>query len=88
MTTPLPPISQLNTQSQEQFVHICNALFEAAPPLASRLYASRPFASYEQLIDTAGTILPASSPVRHSPKRSWILLRSNVCVRALVYGCG
>lgn len=50
----LPPISELNQQPQEAFIHACNVLFEAAPPLARQLYAGRPYSSYEQLIDAAG----------------------------------
>ena len=53
----LPPISELNALPEEDFLHVCNILFETAPPLASALLKRRPYASYDALIDAAGIIL-------------------------------
>lgn len=50
MTT-LPPIAELNASPRDAFFSAVNTLFETAPPLADRLYAARPFASYARLID-------------------------------------
>ena len=57
----LSPIKELHKQPQDAFIHACNVLFEAAPPLARELYARRPYVSYEQLIDTAGMFIEISN---------------------------
>ncbi|RUS15939.1 Oxo-4-hydroxy-4-carboxy-5-ureidoimidazoline decarboxylase [Endogone sp. FLAS-F59071] len=49
--TMLPPIAELNASPRDSFFSAVNTLFETAPPLADRLYAARPFASYAHLID-------------------------------------
>jgi OHCU decarboxylase len=48
----LPPVERLNVCGPQDFAEGIRPLFEVAP-LAEALYARRPFASYEQLIDTA-----------------------------------
>ncbi|KAI9319016.1 Oxo-4-hydroxy-4-carboxy-5-ureidoimidazoline decarboxylase [Dichotomocladium elegans] len=52
----LLPIQQLNTATPEVFLETIHTLFETAPPLASRLLANRPYASYSELIDKAESI--------------------------------
>ncbi|KAH8554873.1 Oxo-4-hydroxy-4-carboxy-5-ureidoimidazoline decarboxylase [Umbelopsis sp. PMI_123] len=47
----LPSIQQLNNESRDIFLAVVNTLFETAPPLADKLLAARPFASYLQLIE-------------------------------------
>ncbi|TPX46519.1 2-oxo-4-hydroxy-4-carboxy-5-ureidoimidazoline decarboxylase [Synchytrium endobioticum] len=49
----IPRITKLNTLARDAFLEIINILFETAPPLANALYAARPYASYEALIDQA-----------------------------------
>lgn len=49
----LPTPDALNQLDRDAFLHVCNTLFETAPPLADRLFASRPFPSLEALIDFA-----------------------------------
>jgi OHCU decarboxylase len=46
-------IRVLNSLSHSEFAAALRPLFEAAAPLAEALYAERPFASYEALIDRA-----------------------------------
>jgi OHCU decarboxylase len=53
----LLPIDELNRLPQDEFAAAVKPLFEAAPPLVATLYARRPFASYEALIDAAGTAI-------------------------------
>ncbi|KAI8814453.1 Oxo-4-hydroxy-4-carboxy-5-ureidoimidazoline decarboxylase [Cladochytrium replicatum] len=61
----LPPIQSLNDAPREDFVAAINLLFETAPPLAEKLFASRPFDSYTSLIDlTSSWIL--SNPTAFS----------------------
>jgi len=47
------PLDALNQLSPPEFAEALKPLFEAAAPLSNALYAARPFASYQQLIDTA-----------------------------------
>jgi 2-oxo-4-hydroxy-4-carboxy--5-ureidoimidazoline (OHCU) decarboxylase len=49
------PIAWINSpeRSRQEFAESIRPLFEAAAPLAPALYAARPFASYESLIDRA-----------------------------------
>ncbi|CAG8478831.1 16395_t:CDS:1 [Funneliformis caledonium] len=49
----LPPISELNESSYDEFISSINVLFESAPPLANSLYSSRPYTSYNSLISSA-----------------------------------
>lgn len=49
----LPSTSELNRLDREGFAQALKPLFEAAEPLAEALYARRPYASYEELIDRA-----------------------------------
>jgi len=61
------PIGSLNELSSSDFATALKPLFETAPPLAAALYAGRPFASYEALLDTAearATALPFEDQVR------------------------
>jgi OHCU decarboxylase len=49
----LQSVEHLNLSSPGEFANALRALFEVAPPLATALYAKRPFTSYGALIDTA-----------------------------------
>jgi OHCU decarboxylase len=49
-------IASLSGLSSDQFAEAIRPLFETAPPLATALHAKRPYASYEQLIDTAESL--------------------------------
>ncbi len=54
MGTPkLPSIHDLNILDKHAFVESIHVLFEAAPPLADKLYDARPYHSYIHLIDYA-----------------------------------
>ncbi|GIV95544.1 MAG: OHCU decarboxylase [Herpetosiphonaceae bacterium] len=53
----LPPIDELNRLSREAFAEALKPLFETAPPLAEGLWNSRPFESYEQLLDRAEEVI-------------------------------
>jgi OHCU decarboxylase len=53
----LPPIDELNRLPPEAFAAALKPLFEAAPPLAERLLAARPFASYDTLLDQARRVI-------------------------------
>jgi 2-oxo-4-hydroxy-4-carboxy-5-ureidoimidazoline decarboxylase len=62
----LEPVHRLNQLDEAAFAAALRPLFEAAAPLATALYAARPFQSYEQLIDHAERIaqqLPAAQQV-------------------------
>ncbi|KAJ3174103.1 hypothetical protein HDU88_000070 [Geranomyces variabilis] len=50
-------IDDLNNVPLPEFAEAISLLFEPAPPLAAALYARRPFASYESLLDTTQTII-------------------------------
>ena len=47
----LPSISTLNDLTPDAFAAAVRPLFETAGPLAEALYAGRPYASYDELID-------------------------------------
>ena len=49
----VPAIDILNDLPPDGFAEALRPLFETAPSLAQSLYARRPYAAYEQLIDTA-----------------------------------
>jgi OHCU decarboxylase len=49
-------IEELNQLAPHAFAHALKPLFEAAAPLAEALYAERPFASYEDLLERAESI--------------------------------
>lgn len=53
----LPNISLLNKESFENFNDVISILFEPAPPLATELYAKRPFLNYNQLLNVAHQII-------------------------------
>ncbi|KAK5667742.1 hypothetical protein QVD99_005587 [Batrachochytrium dendrobatidis] len=53
----LPSIDLLNASSRNQFFSIISVLFEAAPPLANALWASRPYSSYATILSTAADII-------------------------------
>jgi len=55
------PLDSLNALSPEGFASAVQPLFEAAAPLATALYAERPFTSYAALIDTAERLTLAMS---------------------------
>lgn len=50
------PIEDLNRLPEHEFVEALRPVFEAAEPLATRLAAARPFASYDDLLDRAEAI--------------------------------
>jgi OHCU decarboxylase len=54
-------IDSLNQLPHDDFAAAIGPLFETAPPLADALYAARPFASFEALIDTAESLAGAMS---------------------------
>jgi len=56
MTSVFVPIERLNELSPGDFAAAARALFEASGPLAVALYAGRPYASYDALIDAAESI--------------------------------
>jgi OHCU decarboxylase len=58
-TPPLRPIAILNELGQGEFADALRPLFEAAGPLAAVLHASRPFASYRDLLDRAESLARA-----------------------------
>src|SRR5438067_4604890 len=55
-------IASLNELPRVAFAEALRPLFEAAEPLANALYASRPFASYEELIERAEALANSMSP--------------------------
>eukprot|EP01132_Coremiostelium_polycephalum_P006118 gene6118-7623_t len=57
----LPSIYFLNTLPIEAFFQCLSLLFEAAPPLADKLYQLRPFTSYMHIIESANTIIESLS---------------------------
>jgi len=52
----IPPIDDLNGLHRDDFEVAIRPLFEIARPLADGLYARRPFASYEDLLDQAEAV--------------------------------
>ena len=58
-TPRLMPIEDLNRQPLEAFTEGLRPLFEAAGPLAERVAAARPFASYEALLARADALVDA-----------------------------
>src|SRR5262245_1796823 len=61
-TTPrLPPIEELNSLRREAFATALKPLFETAPPLADGLFAARPYQSYGDLLDRAGSVIAGLS---------------------------
>ena len=65
MTAPTPrllPIEELNRQPLAAFVEGLRPLFEAAGPLAERLAAGRPYASYGGLLTRADVLVDELSP--------------------------
>lgn len=76
-TPTLPPIARLNQLDRSVLQHSINLLFETAPPLFEPLWERRPYLrstfhclslilhiyeSYEQLIDTAESVIRTLSP--------------------------
>ncbi len=61
-TPRLLPIDELNRLDRAAFAHALRPLFEAADPLADRLYAGRPYASYDGLLDRAEAVFRALPP--------------------------
>jgi OHCU decarboxylase len=53
VTATLVPIATLNGLASAEFVQALKPLFEAAGPLGDALFARRPFATYEELLDVA-----------------------------------
>ncbi|TPX38231.1 2-oxo-4-hydroxy-4-carboxy-5-ureidoimidazoline decarboxylase [Synchytrium microbalum] len=60
-TVSLPRITKLNALPSSEFFETVNVLFETAPPLAGVLYDSRPYSSYEALIDQAEACIKGMS---------------------------
>jgi 2-oxo-4-hydroxy-4-carboxy--5-ureidoimidazoline (OHCU) decarboxylase len=56
-TPRLLPIAELNRVPQEAFAEALKPLFEAAPPLATGLFAARPYRSYDELLDRAAALI-------------------------------
>ena len=74
----LPSIEDLNRSSPEEFLHNVNVLFETAPPLSKVLLQSRPYSSYQSLIDTADQFISEMNPESRLEVSSFfILFRSN-----------
>ncbi|PIA19269.1 hypothetical protein COEREDRAFT_37843 [Coemansia reversa NRRL 1564] len=59
----LPSIGEINHLSQEEFTRVISLLFEPTALLASRIYDSRPFESYDQLLDKADEQIKQLSPL-------------------------
>jgi len=55
----LPPVEALNALDEDAFLAALTLLFEGRTPLGHGLFARRPFASYEALIDAAGEVCGA-----------------------------
>ena len=53
----LPPIDELNRLPGAEFTEALKPLFETAPPLAKGLLDSRPYRSYEALLDRAEVVI-------------------------------
>ena len=58
---PLPAPEDLNALDEEEFLAALSLLFEGRTPLGRGLFARRPFASYEALIEEAGAVCRALS---------------------------
>ncbi|KAJ3104054.1 hypothetical protein HDU97_009601 [Phlyctochytrium planicorne] len=54
-------IEELNEATDSTVIKTLEALFEPAPPLASALLKRRPFASWEELLDTTDSIIRSLS---------------------------
>ena len=52
----LPPLDELNALDEERFLDALGLLFEGRTALGRGLFARRPFASYEILIEQAGAV--------------------------------
>jgi OHCU decarboxylase len=61
--TTLCPLPELNQLPVNAFALALRPLFESAGPLAARLDAERPFASYADLIDCAEVLAKAMPPI-------------------------
>src|SRR5215510_11821997 len=57
----LTPIEELNRLPREAFAAALRPLFESAPPLADGLFAARPYQSYADLLDRAGSVIAGLS---------------------------
>ncbi|KAL6059712.1 2-oxo-4-hydroxy-4-carboxy-5-ureidoimidazoline decarboxylase [Balamuthia mandrillaris] len=53
----LVAIEKLNGLNRGEFFKVVDLLFESAPPLADALFSSRPFGSYEEIIDRAEALI-------------------------------
>lgn len=58
---PLPALEDLNALDEEGFLAALSLLFEGRTPLGRGLFARRPFASYEALIEEADAVCRALS---------------------------
>ena len=61
-TPRLLPIEELNRLERDRFVEALKPLFEAADPLADRLFAGRPYPTYEALLDRAEAVVRELPP--------------------------
>ncbi|KAJ2399632.1 hypothetical protein GGI23_002536 [Coemansia sp. RSA 2559] len=59
----LPTISETNHLDLPAFVKVISLLFEPTALLAQRIYDSRPFQSYDQLLDRADELIKQMSPL-------------------------
>ncbi|KAJ1797963.1 hypothetical protein LPJ75_005925, partial [Coemansia sp. RSA 2598] len=53
----LPTISETNHLSLEEFTKVISLLFEPTALLTKRIYDSRPFESYDRLLDRADELI-------------------------------
>src|SRR6266498_1823447 len=63
-TAHLFPIEELNRLPRQSFAQAMRPLFEAAEPLAERLLESRPYRSYDDLLERAALVLERATPAR------------------------
>ena len=61
-TPRLLPIEELNRLDRDAFVQALRPLFEAADPLAERLFAGRPYPTYEAMLDRAEAVVSELPP--------------------------
>jgi OHCU decarboxylase len=58
----LRPLAELNTMANDEFAIALRPLFETADTLAVRLFAQRPFTSYDDVIDRAEALVQTMPP--------------------------
>ncbi|KAJ1939143.1 hypothetical protein FBU59_004221 [Linderina macrospora] len=58
----IPTIAETNKLPLDKFTSVISLLFEPTAVLTQRIYDQRPFTSYDQLLDTAGSEIKKLSP--------------------------